>query len=393
VTATPAPTPPPLWHALETRGRRLAVGITEPNPNLISPSPDIPQPFARWRDALGRIHPALYRLVVYWPALQPSGDAPPDLGGINGGCMRDKLPCAAFSGIRDQLRALAARQREGEGWEGFAVVAGTPEWAARPPSGCERPSTAPTNRMPRTDALGHYRRLVTAVLAVAREEGATLRYWAPWNEPNHPYSSSPQRAAPCDAGQPSISAGPYIELARSLRQALAKAPGDQRYVLGEVAVMVRRLSITTTVNEFLEALPARLVCGARAWTLHTYIGGENVLDDVEARLEAKGCARRHAIWMTETGAGAPRTATARTGGRATELRGCRAVHRILRTWYRDRRITAAVQYTLREDDVFPTGLVTTDLTRAYPALRAWRQWGMRARERPEAPPPARPECG
>ena len=68
------------------------------------------------------------------------------------------------------------------------------------------------------------------------------------------------------------------------------------------------------------------------------------------------------IWMTETGAGAPRTATARTGGRPAEIRGCRAVHRILKSWYRDPRITAAVQYTLREDDVFPTGLVTTDLT-------------------------------
>ena len=98
---------------------------------------------------------------------------------------------------------------------------------------------------------------------MAREEGATLRYWAPWNEPNHPYSSSPQRAAPCGAAQPSISAGPYVEVARALEAALRKAPGDQRYVLGEVAVMVRRLSITTTVNEFLDAL-RRSSCAARA---------------------------------------------------------------------------------------------------------------------------------
>jgi hypothetical protein len=163
-------------------------------------------------------------------------------------------------------------------------------------------------------------------------------------------------------------------------------------VLGEVAVMVRRLSITTTVNEFLDALPARLVCRARAWTQHTYIGGEDVLDDVDARLRAKGCGELP-IWMTETGAGAPRTATARTGGRAAEVRGCRGVDRILRRWYRDRRITAAVQYTLREDDVFPTGLITTDLTRPYPALKAWQRWGLRARERPADPPPPRVRCG
>ena len=39
--------------------------------------------------------------------------------------------------------------------------------------------------------------------------------------------------------------------------------------------------------------------------------------------------------------------------------------------------------------MFPTGLVTTDLSRAYPALKEWQQWGLRARERPEDPPPVR----
>ena len=225
--------------------------------------------------------------------------------------------------MRDQLRALAARQSQGEGWEGFVVITGTPEWAARPPSGCERSRIGPTNRMPRTDALPAYQKLVRDILRAARKEQATLRYWAPWNEPNHPYSSSPQRAAPCGAAQPSVSAGPYVEVANALRTALRKAPGDQRYVIGEVAVMVRRLSVTTTVNEFLEALPAKLLCGARAWTQHTYIGGEDVLDDVDARLKAKGCGDMP-IWMTETGAGAPRTATSRTGGRPAEIQGCRA---------------------------------------------------------------------
>ena len=351
----------------------------------------MPPPFARWRDALEKMHPALYRLVVYWPAIQPTAGAPADLNAINGGCLRDKQPCAGYRGLRDQLRALAARQAEG-GWEGFVVIAGTPEWAARPPSGCERSRIGPTNRMPRSDALPAYAKLVERILKAAKQEGATLRYWAPWNEPNHPYSSSPQRAAPCGAAQPSVSAGPYIEVANTLKKALAKAPGDQRYVIGEVAVMVRRLAVTTTVNEFLDAMPAKLLCGARAWTQHTYIGGEDVLDDVDQRLKAKGCGDMP-IWMTETGAGAPRTATSRTGGKAAEVRGCRAVHRILGTWYRDKRITAAVQYTLREDDVFPTGLVTTDLLRAYPALKEWQQWGLRARERPADPPPARARCG
>ena len=293
--------------------------------------------------------------------------------------------------MRDQLRALAARQKEG-GWEGFVVITGTPEWAARPASGCERRRIGPTNRMPRTDALPAYEKLVGDIVKLARQEGATLRYWAPWNEPNHPYSSSPQRAAPCGAAQPSVSAGPYVEVANALRRALHKAPGDQRYVIGEVAVMVRRLSITTTVNEFLDALPAKLLCGARAWTQHTYIGGEDVLDDVDARLKAKGCGDMP-IWMTETGAGAPRTASA--ADRRPRRRAARLPQR--RSHLEDLvprpRITAAIQYTLREDDVFPTGLVTTDLTRAYPALKEWQQWGLEARERPEDPPPSAPRCG
>ena len=47
-------------------------------------------------------------------------------------------------------------------------------------------------------------------------------------------------------------------------------------------------------------------------------------------------------------------------------------------------MTVAAQYTMREDDRFPTGLVTTDLARERPALREWQAWG--ARETPAAPP-------
>ena len=130
------------------------------------------------------------------------------------------------------------------------------------------------------------------------------------------------------------------------------------------------------------AIDARQTAPGR-WEVFTH-GGRKATG-----LEAVGWARR----MTESGAGAPRTASARTGGRAAEIAGCRAVHRIFERWYRDPRVTVAVQYTLREDPVFPTGLVTTDLTRAYPALKEWQQWGLRARERPEDPPPAKARCG
>ena len=54
-------------------------------------------------------------------------------------------------------------------------------------------------------------------------------------------------------------------------------------------------------------------------------------------------------------------------------------------WWADPRVTAAFQYTLRADDRFPTGLISTDLTAARPTLNEWTAWGG-ARE-PSAPPP------
>ena len=39
--------------------------------------------------------------------------------------------------------------------------------------------------------MATYTRFVERVLAEAREQGAELKYWSPWNEPNHPYFISP----------------------------------------------------------------------------------------------------------------------------------------------------------------------------------------------------------
>ena len=54
-------------------------------------------------------------------------------------------------------------------------------------------------------------------------------------------------------------------------------------------------------------------------------------------------------------------------------------------WYDDPRVTIAFQYTVREDDKFPTGLVSTDLTTDRPALKEWTAWG--GRRAPTDPPP------
>jgi hypothetical protein len=118
-----------------------------------------------------------------------------------------------------------------------------------------------------------------------------------------------------------------------------------------------------------------------------------VLDGTIASLVAKRCEHEHAIWITETGVGAPRSGTERSDDPRQQRRACVALHRQLTEWYEDPRVTAAFQYTLREDDIFPTGLVSTALDTAFAPLREWQQWGLEKRKTPEAPAPAAPACG
>jgi hypothetical protein len=383
----PEPTPAPL-PALDApaRGPLLAVGITEPNAGLVAAplSRSVPPEFERWRDALAAIHPAVYRLVVPWSSVQPRPAAAPNLALLNGGCMREIPPCAAFAGVRDQLRALASRQKEGQGWAGMIVITGMPPWAARSVPGCRR-GTAPTAAGPRPVALRAYRALIADVLAVAAKEGASISYVSPWNEPNHPFFLAPQRAA-CDATAPSLAAAPYAALAQAARAALT---GDQELVLGETAGILEPTARATSVPEFIAALPRSLVCSARVWSQHAYIGGTDPVATVTAALDARHCPRRQAIWITETGVGPAPGGLSLARGITSERQGCRLLHRRLVDWYESRRVTLAVQYTFREDNLFPTGLVTADLKRARPALAEWQAWGQR---RPDTRPP-RSTCG
>jgi hypothetical protein len=375
-----APTPGPPALDVVARGPSLAVGITEQNPSLFAAplSRAVPPEFERWRDDVAAIHPAVYRLVVPWSSVQPRPAAAPNLALLNGGCMRDKPPCAPFAGIRDQLRALASRQKEG-GWAGMLVMTGMPPWAARNVAGCSR-GTSPTAAGPRPVALRAYRQLITDVIAVARKEGASIQYVSPWNEPNHPYFLAPQRAA-CDAAAPSLAAAPYAALARAARVAIT---ADQELVLGETAGILEPTPRATSVPELIRALPRSVVCAASVWSQHAYIGGTDPVAAVTAALDARHCPRKHAIWITETGVGPAPGGLSLARGITSERQGCDLLHRRLAAWYENRRVTLAVQYTFREDDLFPTGLVTTNLTRARPALKEWQAWGQRT---PTAPAP------
>jgi hypothetical protein len=55
-------------------------------------------------------------------------------------------------------------------------------------------------------------------------------------------------------------------------------------------------------------------------------------------------------------------------------------------------VQAAFQYTFREDDLFPVGLVDPALTRVYQPYDAWAAWAQR--HPPDDPPPGLPgSCG
>jgi hypothetical protein len=393
-TATPSTVPAPVLDA-PASGPSLAVGITEANPSLVA-APDaraVPPEWERWRAELGRIEPDLYRMVVDWSAVQPDPGAPPNFDVAQSGCMRDRGPCAPFAGVRDQLRALASRQRSARlagadessagSWQALVTFVAPPAWAAQAGSGCRERAGFGAVR-PR--ALGEYRELVAALLSAAEEEGAELRYFSPWNEPNHPFFLAPQRAR-CDAAAPSRATAAYARLARALRTELAARPGDQGLVLGETAGVLERSPRSTSIGEMVRALPRALVCAAPVWSQHAYIGGTDPVATLKRALDARRCPRRHAIWITETGVGPAPGGLSLARGITSERQGCRLLRRRLAAWHAAPRVTVAVQYTFREDDRFPTGLVTTDLARARPALAEWQAWG--ARDDPAAPPPAR----
>jgi hypothetical protein len=124
----------------------------------------------------------------------------------------------------------------------------------------------------------------------------------------------------------------------------------------------------------------------KVWTQHGYIGGVNPVDDVERALTRKGC-EKPALWITETGVGAPHSGEKPRTSHASQVAACKRLHKRLVQWFQDDRVTAAFQYTFREDDLFPTGLVKTDLSDAFPALEEWKAWGGEARPKATDPPP------
>jgi hypothetical protein len=380
----------------------LATGLTEANPQLLYDAASHAQlapELAAWRDRLVALHPAYVRVPVYWSKLQPDPAQPAALDIPADGCLRGTPPCGASSGLRDQLAAIASLQRAsriGGGPEVEVVIAGVPDWAADPAGGCERSDAGPAARPINAAGLTAYRALIAQFAELAREQGAKVRWWSPWNEPNHPAFISPQRSA-CSADSPSLAPAAYAQLVRAAREALDGVPGDQQLVLGEMAGTTVPSPHRSTVQEVIAALPDDVVCASRTWSQHDYAtvtpdpAKPDPVTTLQQALDARPCTRGAHIWVTETGVGGPQPGGDRPSDDASLRAGCRAQDALLRRWAADPRVDVALQYTFREDTAYPVGLADAGLTRMYPTYDLWMAWGG-TREPTAPPPPLPPAC-
>ena len=391
----PAPAPPKATPAPPVV---LATGLTESNAQLLWSArarPEAPAGFGPWRDRLAGLRPRYLRVPVYWSQLQPDPATPPDLAKPADGCLRGIAPCAPFAGLREELQAIASLQQaapRGTAPQVEVVISGVPGWAAEPPTGCERSDAGPDSRPITQEGIAAYRSLIERLVALGAETGAELRYFSPWNEPNHPTFISPQRGT-CLAAAPSVAPAIYAQLVRAAHDALDAAPGDQQLVLGEMAGTTTPSPRRSTVQEMVAALPDDVACASRLWSQHDYAtllpepGKPDPITTLEAALDARPCTRGAHIWVTETGVGGPRPGGDRPTDDVSLRAGCRAQDDALRRWAEDPRVDVAFQYTFREDTAYPVGLADAALTRTYPTYELWKAWGARD---PSAPPPALP---
>ena len=187
----------------------------------------------------------------------------------------------------------------------------------------------------------------------------------PGTSPTTPDFLSPQRVA-CDPDAPSQVIEPYASSPRALQLGAAGRPDASSSASSPASA--NRRATPRRIDDFLEALPGELVCDAPVVSVHEYLPDPG--DPVERIGPLLDCDQR--IWVTELGS--------RPAGR------CEDEHATLVRYYNDPRVDVAFHYSLREDNLFRTGLVSTDLESELPALALWKAWGSRTDA--AAPPPA-----
>ena len=297
------------------------------------------------------------------------------------GCVRGTPPCAPFSGIRDVLRAVASQQKAGGDFEVLVSIFGVPDWAAAPPSGCERADATPRSRPINDQGLVAYQALIRSLYGLGVTEGVPLALVEPVERAQR--DVLPQPAA--RGVRPLLAAG----VARSLHEARPRdahraraAPGraEARRSPSSPGLSHPRLR-GSGIEEFYAGLPDDVVCTASVYAQHAYAernrpeSARLPVEQLEAALDKRPCTKDKPIWITETGVGGPDVGGERIGGLASLRRDCRALDEALRRWDLDPRVEAAFQYTFRDDPAFPVGLADAGLTRTWPAYDEWLAWG------------------
>jgi hypothetical protein len=376
-----------------------ALGLTEDNANLLwSPDVNAPPaagPFLAARRQLSALRPRYIRLLVNWAVLQPGPRQRAALEAPVDGCARGEGPCGAYAGIAEQLAAVASAQRRARAArepepQVVLDILGVPGWAAAAPHGCEAPGAGAFARPLRAQALASYGALIADLLALARRQGTQIAWWSPWNEPNDPRFLTPQRAACSSDGAP-LATAVYSELARAMNAQLSR-DGAGRMLLGELGGYLSGSPHRLSVVQFVQALPADVLCMSDTWAIHSYAtwGPKRSEGDAVTALEAAllargGCAGAARIWVTEAGAGAPRPGRARLGGATEEREGCRALAGQLRRLISDPQVDAIFQYTFRDDPAYPVGLTAAGLGGLHRTYSLWHalgtEGGPAARER------------
>ena len=320
-------------------------------------------------------------MLVDWNRAQPHAGRAPNWTAPPGGCPARAPRCGTDRGLRGLLETLKARRKADGGWQILVVPYFTPQWAATPATGCERPGTKPRARMPQIEA---YRAFLRALQRLADDVGVEFAYWAPWNEPNHPGFLNPQRAS-CDIRSRALAPELYAQLVRAAAQELRS---DQRLVLGELAGLDAPRPYGASAPEFIRGLPLDVACAASAFGQHVYIGergrggkpprkvsaaaaakgATELVDAVDAALAGSSC--RTPIWITETG---------------TFDHRCESMAAALGAWADDPRVDAAFQYTVRDSAAFPVGLISSSLRTTFGSYTAWHAFSRARGAVPERP--------
>jgi hypothetical protein len=374
---------------------RLLLGITEDNANLLGVNtlPQTDSAFAVAQTAFSALRPRFVRLLINWAKLQPQANQLPALAANDSGCLRALTPCAPYAGLAGELAALASRQRAGENVQPIISIYGTPSWAAQTVSACGRGRDTFSAALS-TFGLAAYRDLISDILALGRAQGVALPYFAPWNEPNSSAFISPQHPD-CQADAPSLAVAAYAQTVLAMQTVLHADAAPHQMLLGEFMSSPTSTANTTSISAFVAATPEDVLCASNIWSVHDYAqwgahaANSQPVKTLEAALDARGgCAAHARIWVTETGVGGPYVGDARSGGDAGERAGCRALASKLDSYLADARVDVVLQYSFRDDNLFPVGLINTGLTHLYPTYYLWLAWAQRTNTLVAAPLPA-----